>query len=105
MLMTVSFLWLIKILISCKKSLDQNLLKKQPAVRKLLLKNQLSVNVEKTKFLLFTKSNKTLDVFIEGSKIEQTKSIKHLGVLIDDKLKRHEHIDFVANKVSAANGI
>ena len=56
------------------------------------------------KFRLFTKSNKTLDVFIKGSKIEQTKSIKYLVVLIDDKLKWHEHIDYVANKLSAANG-
>ena len=70
-----------------------------------LKNNQLSVNVEKTKFLLFTKSKKTLDVFIKGFKIEQTKSIKYLGILIDDKLKWHEHIDFVANNLSAANEI
>ena len=71
------------------------MVKKQPAV----------INVEKMKFLLFTKSKKTLDVFIKGSKIEQTKSIKYLGILIDDKLKWHKHIDFVANKLTAANGI
>ena len=62
-------------------------------------------NVDKTKFLLFTKSNKTLDVFIKESKIEQTKSIKYLGVLIDDKLKWHEYINYVANKLSVAKGI
>ena len=84
-----------------QKSLDQNLQK----VDRWLKNNQLSVNVEKTKFLLFTKSKKTLDVFIKGSKIEQTKSIKYLGILIDDKLKWHEHINFVANKLFAANGI
>ena len=66
-----------------QKSLDQNLQK----VDRSLKNNLLSVNVEKTKFLLFTKSDKTLDVFIKESKIEQTKSIKYLGVLIDDKLK------------------
>ena len=54
---------------------------------------------------MFTKSKKTLDVFIKGSKIEQTKSIKYFGILVDDKLKWHEHIDFVSNKLSAANGI
>ena len=84
-----------------QKSLDQNLQK----VGRWLKNNQLSVNVEKTKFLLFTKSKKTLDVFIKGSKIEQTKSIKYLGILIDDNLKWREHINFVANKLSAANGI
>ena len=31
--------------------------------------------------------------------------MKYLGVLIDDKLKEHELIDFVANKLSAADGI
>ena len=41
----------------------------------------------------------------KGFKIEQTKSIKYLRVLLDDKLKWHEHIDYVANKLSAANGI
>ena len=84
-----------------QKSLDQNLQK----VDRWLKNNQLSVNVEKTKFLLFTEIKKTSDVFIKGSKIEQTKSIKYLEILIDDKLKWHEHIDFVANKLSAANGI
>ena len=54
---------------------------------------------------MFTKSNKTLDVFFKGSKIEQTKSIKYLDVLIDDKMKWHEHIDYIANKLFAANGI
>ena len=52
---------------------------------------------------MFTKSNNTVDVFIKESKIEPTKSIKYLGVLRDDKLKWHEHIDYVANKLYAAN--
>ena len=55
--------------------------------------------------LFFTTSNKTLDIFIKETKIEQTKSNKYLGVLLDDKLKCHEHIDYVANELSAANGI
>ena len=84
-----------------QKSLDQNLQKED----RWLKNNQLSVNVDKTKFLLFATSNKTLDVFIKRSKIEQTKSIKYLEVLIDDKLKWHEHIDYVANKLSAAREI
>ena len=84
-----------------QKSLDPNLQK----VDRWLKYNQLSVNVDKTKFLLFAKSNKTLDVFVKGSKLEQIKSIKHLAVLIDEKLKCHEHIDYVANKLSAAYGI
>ena len=84
-----------------QKSLDQNLQK----VDRWLKNNQLSVHVEITKFLLFTKSKNTLDVFIKGSKIEKTKSIKYLGILIDDELRWHEHIDFVANKLSAANGV
>ena len=84
-----------------QKSLDQNLQK----VDRILINNQVPVNVDKTKFLLFTKSNKTLDVFIKGSKIEQTKSTTYLGVLLDDKLKWHEHIEYVANKLSEADGI
>ena len=56
------------------KSLDQNLQK----VDRRLKNNQLSVKVDKTKFLLYTKNNKILDVFIKGSKIEQTKNIKCL---------------------------
>ena len=70
-----------------QKSFDQNLQK----VDRWLKNNQLSVNADKTKFILFTKSNKTLGVVIEGSKIEQTKTIKYLGVLLDDKLKWYEH--------------
>ena len=52
-----------------------------------------------------TKSNKTLDVFIKRSKIKQIKNIKYFGVLLDDKLKWYKHTDYVANKLSVANGI
>ena len=61
--------------------------------------------LKKRNFFCLLHVKKTSDVFTKGSKIEQTKSIKYLGVLIDDKLKWHEHIDFVANKLFAANGI
>ena len=61
--------------------------------------------LKKRNFFCLLKVKKTLDVFIKGYKIEQTKSIKYLDILIDDKLQWHEHIDFVENKLSAANGI
>ena len=50
--------------------------------------NKLFINYSKTKFLLFNNTSKKCNfkVNINGFNIEQSKSIKYLGVVLDEKL-------------------
>jgi len=74
-----------------------------------LVTNKLSLNVDKTNFILFSTNRRqhliNQDVTIKGTKIKQVTSTKFLGVVIDSKLKWSEHIAMVKNKVSKGLGI
>ena len=61
--------------------------------------NKLSLNADKTKYSLFHKPSKTdnlpillLKLLINDNKVERVKSIKFLGVLLDEHLSWKEHI-------------
>ena len=66
--------------------------------------NKLSLNTEKTKYILFrspqTRLPTTDNVTIDGKPIEQVKSIKFLGVHIDEFLKWEEHIKLKNNQIA-----
>ena len=81
-------------------TLQSNLSIEIPKINSWLIANQLSLNVNKTKFLYFGKSKQKLEINIQRSKINQTDSIKYLGVYLDDKLKWHKHIDFIESTVN-----
>ena len=52
--------------------------------------NRLSLNIDKTNFMLFTPKNFYLctdDIVINQIKIQEVKETKFLGVIIDNKLK------------------
>ena len=67
--------------------------------------NQLSLNVNKTKFMFFSKSKKNLTLKIDDSEIMQTNCIKYLGVYIDDKLNWYKHIEHIESKLAVAAGV
>ncbi len=70
--------------------------------------NFLSLNVSKTKFLLFHYNNdrpQSFHVNINGNKIEKCTFVKYLGVFIDDKLNFKHHIDTLCTKISKMTGI
>ena len=67
-----------------------------------LIANQLSLNVNKSKFLHFGTSKQNLEISIQRSKINQTNGIKYYGVYLDDKIKWHKHDKFIESKLSAA---
>ena len=75
------------------------------------LANKLSLNIEKTSFSVYSFSNpinlKQLnhEININNCKIEQVRTCKYLGVLIDDELKWKEHISFVIKKIVRFAGI
>ena len=69
--------------------------------------NRLSLNVEKTSFMIFThKSVNREDVLIEiaGERVQQATSAKFLGIRIDDRLSFNEHTIALCKKLSCALG-
>ena len=61
-------------------TLQSNLNIEIPKINSWLIANQLSLHVNKTKFLYFGKSKQKLEINIQHSKINQTDSIKYVGV-------------------------
>ena len=70
--------------------------------------NRLSLNIDKTNFMIFRPKNKndvSPDIMISGSKINQVDKAKFLGVIIDDKLNWSNHTNHVIKKISKGIGI
>ena len=74
--------------------------------------NKLSLNVTKTKFILFLKSSKVDDIplklpdlNINNINIKRVNSMKFLGVILDQHLNWNEHLKLIENKTSKCIGI
>jgi len=71
--------------------------------------NKLSLNIKKTKFILFQSRNKTvpsnLVIKIDNAIIEQVTKIKFLGVMINQRLSWDDHIHMIKQKVVKNSGI
>ena len=73
--------------------------------------NKLTLNMKKTKFMLFSKQqkkkaqSKKFKVNINNYCIKQVTEMKYLGVILDNKLNWHSHIQFVCSKLAKAAGI
>ncbi len=69
-----------------------------------LISNKLTINVSKTKYMLFTPKNKLIPfhpiLFINNIELEQVNHIKFLGVFFDNKLSWEYHVTYLANKVA-----
>lgn len=64
--------------------------------------NKLSLNLAKTKFILFGKKgyNKSINIQVNGVNIERVSENKVLGVIIDDMLSWRPHIKHLQNKLA-----
>lgn len=71
-------------------------------VHEWLCANKLKLNINKTKCMYINKSGgmSESDIIINGEKIEVVKSMKYLGVIIDDQLKFDENAKYVNKKVA-----
>ena len=71
--------------------------------------NRLSLNVNKTNFMLFNRNNKIntsdLNININGNKINEVNKVKFLGVILDNQVSWKDHISYSANKMSKCIGI
>ena len=73
-----------------------------------LAANKLSLNVKKSNFLHFHQGKErktTLNLTLNGTKVEEKTVAKYLGVFIDNKLNWKTHIQHVLTKLSRGNGM
>ena len=69
-------------------------------ITKWLEVNKLSLNTSKTKFMVFdNKSECDSITLLDGSIIHEVKTVKYLGLMLDNKLRFGEHIDYIKKKV------
>ncbi len=72
--------------------------------------NKLTLNVKKTKFVIFGSKhklagNRDTPLYINQEQIERVKSIKYLGMILDEQLNFEEHIDYLISKTVNKLGI
>ena len=75
-------------------------------VKNWLTANKLTLNVNKTKFLLFTKNSLTNHtVNIDGVYVDRVTEIEFLGVIFQSNLKWREHIKYISIKLNKLNSM
>ena len=71
--------------------------------------NRLSLNLNKTHFILFQRKrirvSMSVDVIIDNVKIDMVEGTKFLGVIIDQNLSFQGHINYIKGKVARGIGI
>ena len=72
--------------------------------------NKLSLNIRKTKFMLFHNPHKNIEsilpvIKLHNSRIKQVSEFNFLGVTLDEHLNWHCHIDKAAIKISQGIGL
>ena len=88
----------------CLESINAELVK----INNWVISNRLSLNTEKTNFIIFSKrkiSDDLPSVYINGHAINRVDTMKFLGVLIDDQLNWNKHIIYIKSKVSKSIGM
>ena len=71
--------------------------------------NKLSLNIKKTKYMVFSKKlkipNPSNQLLINNSAIERVEEFKSLGFLLDEHLSWKAHILYISNKISKMIGL
>lgn len=72
--------------------------------------NQLSLNIDKTKYMLFHAINKDLSSFtqnilIDRNEIERVDAFKFLGLVLNQNVSWKDYTDMIANKISRNIGV
>ena len=73
------------------------------------IKNKLSLNLKKCKFMIFGTSNQIsnvgkLDIKYGGKKLERVASFKYSGMVLHSKLTFAEHVDHLKSKTYVKRG-
>jgi hypothetical protein len=71
--------------------------------------NKLSLNIDKTHYMIFKPRNKDIihntQLTIRSQNISKVDNCKFLGVMLDDQLNWQTHINYIKNKVAKATGV
>ena len=69
--------------------------------------NKLSLNTDKSKFMLFHKKRTPpeINISINNSDIERVSQFTFLGIVLDETLSWKNHITMITNKLSRINGV
>ena len=69
--------------------------------------NKLSLNQKKSHFIVFGKlsTNTSLKLTMNDKNIEQTKSTKFLGYIIEENMSWRMHVECLCNKLSKSIGM
>ena len=89
-------------------NLEQDIANELENITLWLKRNKLSLNVQKTKLMIFHRKQKQineLNILIDGIAIERVESFNFLGLIIDEGLSWKKHTDVVKNKISKVVGI
>ena len=73
-----------------------------------LAANKLSLNVAKTKFIVFHMHQKAVtypDLYLNGNKIERVTQFNYLGLILQANSSMNKHISHISLKVSKTIGI
>ena len=76
-------------------------------VSRWLADNKLTLNVTKTKYMIFSNRkspNTDFQIKIDNHCLERCTSYKYLGVLLDDKLNWKAHVDYIPGKITKVCG-
>ena len=70
--------------------------------------NKLFINTSKTNYMIITNrpiNNPLSNLLINGNSIDRQASVKFLGIIIDEKLNFHNHIQHLCDKTAKNTGI
>ena len=75
-----------------------------------LVINKLSLNMNKTEYMIFHAINKSIEIFIpslviNGIQIDRVNSFKFLGLNLHENMTWNTHTEFVANKLAKYSGV
>jgi len=91
------------------KTVETNLNFDLKSLNQWLCANRLSLNIDKTRLLLFhskyDKKEIDINIKMKGVRLEPSHSVKYLGIHLDENLSWDIHIKELRNKLSRANGI
>ena len=87
--------------------LQQNIQKDLNALSDWFAANKLSLNIDKTNFIVFNGNDDMIDfnIDINGKLLQRVDCVKFLGVFIDSKLSWHDHIKYISTTVAKGVGV
>ena len=97
--------------INIQSTITQIIDNKLHVIYRWLSANKLSLNVSKTKCMLFhykqtqLKNDELPNIQINNTPLEFTQNFKFLGINIDNTLSWNSHINDISNKISKVNGV